>query len=109
MAEDTATKTSSTVASETAEEEVKEVDPNLLTTLACGTTVKYRIPRQRACNNPRKNNNICRGHLKRWYDFEEDVAQYVKGMSSEVYRCERCQTLYLPNIEETARTGTLAF
>ena len=83
-------------------------DPNLVATLSDGTKVKKRIPRQRACNNPGKNNKICRGHLKRWYEFGEEVQQRW-GADVEVYRCERCQTLYLPHEDEEARTGTLAF
>lgn len=83
-------------------------DVNLVSKLRDGTKVKRRIPRQRACNNPGKNNKICRGHLKRWYDFDDEF-QLEFGVEPEVYRCERCQTLYLPNEEEIARTGTLAF
>lgn len=83
-------------------------DPHLITTLGDGTKVKRRIPRQRACNNPGKNNNICRGHLKRWYEFGDEVKQKL-GPDAEIYRCERCFTLYLPNEEEPPRTGTLAY
>ena len=104
MAEETVTKNENK-----AGEEVEALDPNLLATLEDGTKIKYRVPRQRACNNPGKNNNICRGHLKRWYEFGTEVSQHLKGATGEVYRCERCQTLYLPNVEEVARTGTLAY
>jgi hypothetical protein len=31
------------------------------------------------------------------------------GAEAEIYRCEHCQTLYLPNLEEEPRTGTLSF
>ena len=82
-------------------------DPNLVTTLASGTKVKKRKPRQRACNEPLKK-KICAGHLKRWYEFDEEVQQRF-GKEAEIYRCERCQTLYLPNDGEEPRTGTLAF
>ena len=88
--------------------EVEETpDPNLLETLSDGTKVKRRVPRQRACNEPLKK-KICAGHLKRWYEFGDDVKSHL-GPSGEVYRCERCQTLYLPNEEEVPRTGTLSF
>ena len=93
---------------ETAATAEEKPDPHLVSTLSDGTKVKRRIPRQRACNNPGKNNKICRGHLKRWYEFGDEVRQQF-GPQPEVYRCERCQTLYLPNEEEVARTGTLAF
>ena len=46
------------------------------------------------------------GHLKRWYEFGDDL-QAMLGPGDEVYRCERCQTLYLPNDEEVPRTGIL--
>jgi hypothetical protein len=83
-------------------------DPNLLYTLSDGTKVKRRVPRQRACNNPGENNNICRGHLKRWYEFGGEVREKF-GKDPEIYRCERCHTLYLPNEAEPPRTRTLAF
>lgn len=92
----------------TATTEVEETpDPNLISTLSDGTKVKKRKLRQRACNEPLKK-KICAGHLKRWYEFGDDVRGML-GSSDEVYRCERCQTLYLPNDEEVPRTGTLAF
>ena len=89
--------------SEAAEPEPK----NLVAKLSDGTFVKRRALRQRACDEP-KGKKICAGHLKRWYDFGQDlVAQF--GKDPEVYRCERCQILYVPNEDEVARTGTLAF
>lgn len=83
-------------------------DPkNLVTRLADGTCVKQRVRRQRACDEP-KGKKICAGHLKRWYGFgTELVTQF--GKNPEIYRCERCQILYVPNEDETPRTGTLAF
>jgi hypothetical protein len=90
-----------------AEEQAAPPDPNLLETLPSGTKVKRRIPRQRACNEPDKK-KICAGHLKRWYEPDaETVSRF--GADAEIYRCERCHTLYLPNQEETPRTGTLAY
>lgn len=89
------------------EEKAAPPDPNLLETLPSGTKVKRRIPRQRACNEPDKK-KICAGHLKRWYELDAEAAHRF-GADAEVYRCERCHTLYLPNDEETPRTGTLAY
>jgi hypothetical protein len=83
-------------------------DPNLLYTLSDGTKVKRRVPRQRASNTPGDNNNICRGHLKRWDEFGDEVREKF-GKDPEIYRCERCHTLYLPNETESPRTRTLAF
>jgi hypothetical protein len=82
-------------------------DPRLLETLPDGTKVKSRKPRQRACNEP-DGKKICAGHLKRWYEPGEEVRRRL-GADAEIYRCERCHTLYLPNPEETPRTRTLAF
>jgi len=31
------------------------------------------------------------------------------GAEAEVYRCEHCKTLYLPNLEEEPRTRTWSF
>ncbi|MBK7927995.1 MAG: hypothetical protein IPJ98_11030 [Bryobacterales bacterium] len=83
--------------------EAKEVG-----TLSDGTKVKLRAPRMRACNEKDAKGKLCAGHLKRWYFFGDEVkAKY--GDEAEVYRCEKCKTLYLPNPEETPRTGTLAW
>ncbi len=88
-------------------DEAPAADPHLITTLAEGTKVKTRIPRQRACNEP-AGKKICAGHLKRWYEFGAEVQDRF-GADAEIYRCERCHTLYLPNPDETPRTGTLAY
>ena len=80
---------------------------NLVMKLSDGIIVKRRIMRQRACDEP-KGKKICAGHLKRWYGFGDEVVAAF-GKDAEIYRCERCQILFLPNEREVARTGTLAF
>ena len=80
----------------------------LLTTLSDGTKVKRRIPRMRACNERDAKDKLCAGHLKRWFFFGEEVGRKF-GAEAEIYRCEHCHTLYLPNPEEQPRTRTLAF
>ena len=80
----------------------------LVATLDDGTKVKRRIPRMRACNEKDAKGKLCAGHLKRWYFFGEEVKRRF-GPDAEIYRCERCKTLYLPNPQETPRTGTLSF
>jgi hypothetical protein len=80
----------------------------LLTTLSDGTKVKRRIPRMRACNERDAKDKLCAGHLKRWFFFGEEVGRKF-GSEAEIYRCEHCHTLYLPNPEEQPRTRTLAF
>ncbi len=89
------------------EKEGPPAPKNLVDTLADGTFVKRRIERQRACDEP-KGKKICAGHLKRWYGAGDEIHSKF-GAGIEIYRCERCQTLYLPNESETPRTGTLAF
>lgn len=87
---------------------VPAADPNLVDTLSDGTKVKQRLLRQRACNEKDGKGKICAGHLKRWYFFGEEIRQKY-GKDAEIYRCERCKTLYLPNPNEEPRSGTLAF
>ncbi|MCL6545789.1 MAG: hypothetical protein K6T61_11215 [Bryobacteraceae bacterium] len=88
--------------------ELPAADPNLVDTLSDGTKVKQRVLRQRACNEKDGKGKICAGHLKRWYFFGEEIRQKY-GKDAEIYRCERCKTLYLPNPNEEPRSGTLAF
>ena len=80
---------------------------NFVARLSDGTLVKQRVPRQRACDEPGKK-DICAGHLKRWYDFGLELEELF-GPRPEIYRCEKCQVLFRPNENETARTGTLSF
>jgi hypothetical protein len=91
-----------------AEQGTPDADPLLVTTLPGGTKVKRRMVRMRACNEKNAKGKICAGHLKRWYFFGPDVAEHF-GADAEIYRCEKCGTLYLPNPEEQPRSGTLAY
>jgi hypothetical protein len=68
--------------------------------------VKIKKAGQRACNEKNEKGKFCGGHLKRWF-YSEDVveqacgdAEKAWGQDAEVYRCEHCQTLYLPNPAE---------
>ncbi len=68
--------------------------------------VKFKKPGQRACNEKNEKGKFCGGHLKRWF-YTTDVAeqacgdaQKAWGKDAEVYRCEHCKTLYLPNPED---------
>jgi hypothetical protein len=69
--------------------------------------VKFKKPGQRACNEKDAKGKFCGGHLKRWF-YDTDVREQACGDISrawgdhaEVYRCENCKTLYLPNTEDT--------
>jgi hypothetical protein len=77
-------------------------------TLSDGAKVKIRLLRQRACNQKDDKGKLCAGHLKRWYFFGDEVRKTF-GENAEIYRCENCKTLYLPNPEEPPRSGTLAY
>lgn len=68
--------------------------------------VKMKKPGQRACNEKNEKGKFCGGHLKRWY-YTDDVlerecgcAEKTWGTDAEVYRCEFCKTLYLPNPDD---------
>ena len=77
---------------------------------AASTTpkIKTRMPYQRACNEKDAKGKLCAGHLKRWYDFSEELKSQLGG-NTEVYRCEHCHTIYLPAPGYKDRTGTLQF
>ena len=68
--------------------------------------VKIKKPGQRACNEKNDKGKFCGGHLKRWFytvDVLEQECGCVEkawGPDAEVYRCEFCQTLYLPSPED---------
>jgi hypothetical protein len=83
-------------------------EQNVLFTLPDGTKVKERLLRMRACNERNAKGKLCAGHLKRWYHLS-GVASEKFGAEAELYRCERCHTIYLPNPQEAARTGTLSW
>jgi hypothetical protein len=90
------------------EPEQPPISPEVLLTLPSGTKVKRRLLRMRACNERNAKGKLCAGHLKRWFTLT-DEAKTQFGDEAELYRCERCHTIYLPNSEEAARTGTLAW
>ncbi len=69
--------------------------------------VKIKKLGQRSCNEKDAKGKFCGGHLKRWFymsDVLEQECGDVKkawGPDAEVYRCEHCKTLYLPNSDES--------
>jgi hypothetical protein len=67
--------------------------------------VKFRKPRQRACDEKDAKGNVCCGHLKRWYEYPPEIEALV-GKGAEIYRCENCKVLYRPNPEEMPRSYT---
>ncbi|MGI9104348.1 MAG: hypothetical protein ACR2IF_18045 [Terriglobales bacterium] len=68
--------------------------------------LKLKKPLQRACNEKDAKGKLCGGHLKHWYyavDVKEKACGDVEqayGPDAEIYRCEHCKTLYLPNPQD---------
>jgi hypothetical protein len=68
--------------------------------------VKIKKVGQRSCNEKDEKGKFCGGHLKRWFYMTDVVEQQCGdvakawGPDAEVYRCEYCKTLYLPNPED---------
>ena len=69
--------------------------------------VKIKKEGQRACNEKNEKGKFCGGHLKRWFYSVDSIeqacgdAEKAWGLDAEVYRCEHCATLYLPNPAES--------
>jgi hypothetical protein len=66
--------------------------------------IKEKKPGQRACDEKDAKGKMCVGHLKRWDTPTADVVQQV-GKDAEIYRCERCHTLYRPVPEDRSSAG----
>ena len=68
--------------------------------------VKLKKPGQRSCNEKDDKGKLCGGHLKRWFYMADVVEQgcgdvaKAYGPNAEIYRCEHCKTLYLPNPDD---------
>lgn len=65
--------------------------------------IKTKKLRQRACDERDDNGKSCLGHLKRWYEYPDEIGRLV-GKNAEIYRCERCKTLYQPDASELPRS-----
>ena len=76
--------------------------------LSDGTRIRQRAPRMRACSLKDAKGKLCDGHLKRWFFYGEELRK-MYGDDAELYRCEKCKTIYLPNAEEEPRSGTLCY
>jgi hypothetical protein len=67
---------------------------------------KLKKPLQRSCNQKDEKGKLCGGHLKRWFYMHDVLEQKcgdvekAYGRNAEVYRCEHCKTVYLPNPED---------
>ena len=67
-------------------------------------TLKEKKPGQRACDQKDAKGKLCMGHLKRWYTPTEEVLKEL-GKAAEIYRCERCHTLYRAAPQDHSSTG----
>lgn len=69
-------------------------------------TIKFKEKKsgQRACDEKDAKGKLCVGHLKRWYTPTEEVLK-AAGKDAEIYRCERCKTLYRPVPEDRSSAG----
>jgi hypothetical protein len=76
--------------------------------------IKEKKPGQRACDEKDAKGELCLGHLKRWYyddphrlspTAEEEEALKELGKGAEIYRCERCHTLYRPALADHSTAG----
>jgi 3-oxoacyl-ACP reductase-like protein len=72
------------------------------------TRIKVRKPRQRSCNEKDAKGKLCAGHLKRWYDYPQEVVSKI-GKDAEIYRCEFCKTLYKPDPRQLPHSFTLNY
>jgi hypothetical protein len=76
--------------------------------------VKEKKPGQRACDEKDAKGQLCLGHLKRWYYYhpqrlyfspQEEEAIKEFGKNAELYRCERCHTVYRPVPADRSTAG----
>ncbi len=67
--------------------------------------LKEKKPGQRACDEKDAKGKLCVGHLKRWFTPSEALRKEL-GDDAEVYRCERCHTLYRPAPEDRSSAGS---
>ena len=70
--------------------------------------VKTRKPKQRACDEKDAKGKVCAGHLKRWFEYPEEIEKLV-GKGAEIYRCEFCKTLYRPDPGQQPNSYTVRY
>jgi hypothetical protein len=68
-------------------------------------TIKEKKPGQRACDQKDAKGKLCVGHLKRWYFAADSEAAKQFGHDAEIYRCERCHTLYRAASTDSSTAG----
>ena len=68
-------------------------------------TIKEKKPGQRACDEKDAKGKLCVGHLKRWYYPADAEITTEVGPDAEIYRCERCHTVYRPVASDRSTAG----
>lgn len=68
-------------------------------------TTKVKKPGQRACDEKDAKGKLCVGHLKRWHFHRDSETAKQYGPEAEIYRCERCHTLYQPAPTDSSTAG----
>ena len=71
---------------------------------ATSIRIKDKKPGQRACDEKNEKGKLCVGHLKLWSTPGAEVIKAV-GKDVDIYRCERCKTLYRPVPEDRSSAG----
>lgn len=67
--------------------------------------ITERKPGQRICTHRDDKGKMCSGHLKRWDQPDPETSREA-GEGVELFRCERCHTLYRDKAsEEPARSN----
>ena len=66
--------------------------------------IKVKKPGQRACDEKDEKGKFCVGHLKRWTAPSEEATRAI-GKSADIYRCERCHTVYRPAPGDDSSAG----
>lgn len=66
--------------------------------------IKEKKPGQRACDEKDEKGKFCVGHLKRWTTPSEEAVRAF-GKNADIYRCERCHTIYRPAAGDDSSAG----
>ncbi|MBL0159607.1 MAG: hypothetical protein IPP47_21245 [Bryobacterales bacterium] len=66
-----------------------------------------RAPRIRSCGLKDAKDKLCAG-TEALVLFGDELKERF-GADAELYRCEKCKAVYLPNEEEESRSGTLSY
>jgi hypothetical protein len=66
--------------------------------------VKEKREGQRVCDEKDAKGKPCLGHLKRWYRMPAEISKQL-GPDAQVFRCDKCHTLYRPTGRDRSSAG----